>query len=140
MCFDLTHSPVATAARAAATGLVSMSTRPRCRGHLCCIVCVNLFWAAKQYHAFSVGHCLIPLPLWLGSDSLKARSCITWAHDSMILSRYYLHLYCCALTPWSYRYYTLGTHYRGQYRRLARPEHTFGSVDISGSLLLLFML
>ena len=27
-CFDLTHAPVATAARAAATGLVSMSTRP----------------------------------------------------------------------------------------------------------------
>ena len=27
MCFDLTHAPVATAARAAATGLVSMSTR-----------------------------------------------------------------------------------------------------------------
>ena len=26
-CFDLTHAPVATAARAAATGLVSMSTR-----------------------------------------------------------------------------------------------------------------
>ena len=28
MCFDLTHAPVAMAARAAATGLVSMSTRP----------------------------------------------------------------------------------------------------------------
>ena len=28
MCFDLTHAPVATAACAAATGLVSMSTRP----------------------------------------------------------------------------------------------------------------
>ena len=28
MCFDLTHATVATAARAAATGLVSMSTRP----------------------------------------------------------------------------------------------------------------
>ena len=28
MRFDLTHAPVATAARAAATGLVSMSTRP----------------------------------------------------------------------------------------------------------------
>ena len=28
MCFDLTHAPVATAARAAATGLVIMSTRP----------------------------------------------------------------------------------------------------------------
>ena len=27
-CFDFTHAPVATAARAAATGLVSMSTRP----------------------------------------------------------------------------------------------------------------
>ena len=27
-CFDLTHAPVVTAARAAATGLVSMSTRP----------------------------------------------------------------------------------------------------------------
>ena len=27
-CFDLTHAPFATAARAAATGLVSMSTRP----------------------------------------------------------------------------------------------------------------
>ena len=27
-CFDLTHAPVATEARAAATGLVSMSTRP----------------------------------------------------------------------------------------------------------------
>ena len=27
-CFDLTHAPVATAARAAATGLVSKSTRP----------------------------------------------------------------------------------------------------------------
>ena len=26
--YDLTHAPVATAARAAATGLVSMSTRP----------------------------------------------------------------------------------------------------------------
>ena len=28
MCFDLTHAPVATASRAAATALVSMSTRP----------------------------------------------------------------------------------------------------------------
>ena len=28
MCFDLTHAPVATQARAAATGPVSMSTRP----------------------------------------------------------------------------------------------------------------
>ena len=28
MCFDLTHAPVATTARAAATGPVSMSTRP----------------------------------------------------------------------------------------------------------------
>ena len=28
MCFDLTHAPVATSARAAATGLVSLSTRP----------------------------------------------------------------------------------------------------------------
>ena len=28
MCFDLTHAPVATAARAAASGFVSMSTRP----------------------------------------------------------------------------------------------------------------
>ena len=28
MCFDLTHAPVATAARAAATGLVRVSTRP----------------------------------------------------------------------------------------------------------------
>ena len=28
MCFDFTHAPVATAARAAAAGLVSMSTRP----------------------------------------------------------------------------------------------------------------
>ena len=28
MCFDLTHAPVATAARTAAIGLVSMSTRP----------------------------------------------------------------------------------------------------------------
>ena len=27
-CFDLTHAPVATAARAAVTGPVSMSTRP----------------------------------------------------------------------------------------------------------------
>ena len=27
-CFDLTHAPVATRARAAATGPVSMSTRP----------------------------------------------------------------------------------------------------------------
>ena len=27
-CFDSTHAPVATAAHAAATGLVSMSTRP----------------------------------------------------------------------------------------------------------------
>ena len=27
-CFDFTHAPVATAARAAATGLVSISTRP----------------------------------------------------------------------------------------------------------------
>ena len=27
-CFDLTHAAVATAARAAASGLVSMSTRP----------------------------------------------------------------------------------------------------------------
>ena len=31
-CFDLTHAPVATAARAAATGLVSMSTRPDSEG------------------------------------------------------------------------------------------------------------
>ena len=31
-CFDLTHAPVATAARAAATGLVSMSTRPDPKG------------------------------------------------------------------------------------------------------------
>ena len=28
MCFDLNHAPVATAARAAATGLVRMSTWP----------------------------------------------------------------------------------------------------------------
>ena len=28
MCFDLTYAPVATAAPAAATGLVSMSTQP----------------------------------------------------------------------------------------------------------------
>ena len=28
MCFDLTHAPVATTARGAATGPVSMSTRP----------------------------------------------------------------------------------------------------------------
>ena len=28
MCYDLTNAPVATAARAAATGLVSMSTWP----------------------------------------------------------------------------------------------------------------
>ena len=28
MCFDLTHAPVAATARAAATGPVSMSTRP----------------------------------------------------------------------------------------------------------------
>ena len=28
MCFDATHAPVAPAARAAATGLVSMPTRP----------------------------------------------------------------------------------------------------------------
>ena len=34
-CFDLTHAPVATAARAAATGLVSMSTRPDPEG--CCV-------------------------------------------------------------------------------------------------------
>ena len=32
MCFDLTHAPVATTARAAATGLVSMSTRPDLEG------------------------------------------------------------------------------------------------------------
>ena len=32
MCFDLTHAPVATAARAAATGPVSMSTRPSPEG------------------------------------------------------------------------------------------------------------
>ena len=31
-CFDLTHAPVATAARAASTGLVSMSTRPNPEG------------------------------------------------------------------------------------------------------------
>ena len=31
-CFDLTHAPVATAARAAATGLVSMSNRPDLEG------------------------------------------------------------------------------------------------------------
>ena len=36
-CFDLTHAPVATAARAAATGLVSMSTRPDPEGSVCCI-------------------------------------------------------------------------------------------------------
>ena len=34
MCFDLTHAPVATTARAAATGLVSMSTRPDIPGML----------------------------------------------------------------------------------------------------------
>ena len=33
-CFDLTHAPVETAARAAATGLVSMSTRPDIPGML----------------------------------------------------------------------------------------------------------
>ena len=33
-CFDSTHAPVATAARAAATGLVSMSTRPDIPGML----------------------------------------------------------------------------------------------------------
>ena len=32
MCFDLTDAPVATAARAAATGLVSMPTRPDLEG------------------------------------------------------------------------------------------------------------
>ena len=31
MCFDFTHAPVATAARAAAAGLVSMSTRDQAR-------------------------------------------------------------------------------------------------------------
>ena len=36
MCFDLTHAPVATAARAAATGLVSMSTRPDAEGSDTC--------------------------------------------------------------------------------------------------------
>ena len=34
MCFDTTHAPVTTAARAAATGLVSMSTRPDLPGML----------------------------------------------------------------------------------------------------------
>ena len=34
MCFDSTHAPVATAARAAGTGLVSMSTRPDMPGML----------------------------------------------------------------------------------------------------------
>ena len=34
MCFDSTHAPVATAARAAGTGLVSMSTRPDIPGML----------------------------------------------------------------------------------------------------------
>ena len=33
-CFDSTHAPVATAARAAGTGLVSMSTRPDIPGTL----------------------------------------------------------------------------------------------------------
>ena len=33
-CFDSTHAPVATAARAAGTGLVSMSTRPDIPGML----------------------------------------------------------------------------------------------------------
>ena len=33
-CFDSTHAPVATAARGAATGLVSMSTRPDIPGML----------------------------------------------------------------------------------------------------------
>ena len=33
-CFDLTHAPAATASRAAATGLVSMSTRPDIPGML----------------------------------------------------------------------------------------------------------
>ena len=32
MCFELTHAPVATAGRAAAPGLVSMSTRPNPKG------------------------------------------------------------------------------------------------------------
>ena len=34
MCFDSTRAPVATAARAAGTGLVSMSTRPDIPGML----------------------------------------------------------------------------------------------------------
>ena len=34
MCFDSTHAPVSTAARAAGTGLVSMSTRPDIPGML----------------------------------------------------------------------------------------------------------
>ena len=34
MCFDLALAPVATTARAAATGPVSMSTRPDPEGHV----------------------------------------------------------------------------------------------------------
>ena len=42
MCFDLTHAPVATAARAAATGLVSMSTRPDPEGSGVCPILPSL--------------------------------------------------------------------------------------------------
>ena len=48
MCFDLTHAPVATAARAAATGLVSMSTRPDPEAVTC-----HSYATTKTYSAIS---------------------------------------------------------------------------------------
>ena len=59
-CFDLTHAPVATTARAAATGPVSMSTRPdpegsdteiatRRRPRLRVVECSSRFFLFRQF-------------------------------------------------------------------------------------------
>ena len=45
-CFDLTHAPVATAARAAATGPVSMSTRPK--KEISCFMFLSEKWQHRK--------------------------------------------------------------------------------------------
>ena len=64
-CFDLTHAPVATAARAAATGLVSMSTRPDPEGS------VERAWAvAACVFSFSPLRLSLPTSSFLGALSM----------------------------------------------------------------------
>ena len=61
-CFDLTHAPAATTARAAATGLVSMSTRPDPEGS------DTVEIATRRYDPHTTaGWRLTILPLWHAS-------------------------------------------------------------------------